>query len=48
MKKIQSREPFNWANYRKYRNYVNGQIKRVKIAHYHNAFHVNEGDIGNT
>ena len=24
--------------------YVNGQIKRVKIAYYHNAFSANEGD----
>ena len=24
--------------------YVNGQIKKVKIAYYHNAFSANEGD----
>lgn len=48
MKAIRSKEPSDWANFKKHRNCVNGQIKRVKVTYYHNAFRVNEGDILNT
>ena len=48
MKAIRSIQPSDWTNFKKHRNYVNGQIKRAKVTYYHNAFHVNEGDIRNT
>ena len=48
MKAIRSIEASNWTNFKKHRNYVNGQIKRAKVTYYHNAFRVNEGDIRNT
>ena len=48
IKAIRSKEPSDWANFKKHRNYVNGQIKRAKVTYHHNAIRVNEGDIRNT
>ena len=31
MKAIRSKEPSHWANFKRRRNYVNGQIKKAKV-----------------
>ena len=44
MKAIRSIQPSDWTNFKKHRNYVNGQIKRAKVTYYHNAFFNNNNN----
>lgn len=48
IKAIRSKDANDWKIFKKYRNFVNSQIKITKQIYYDNAFRENEGNIRNT
>ena len=42
-KAIRTKNPQDWANYRKHRNLINNKMKTTKAFYYHNSFIQSEG-----
>ena len=48
IKAIRSKNPIDWATFKKYRNSVNDDIKKAKQLYYNSAFYENEKNIRKT
>ena len=43
-KAITTKNPYDWANYKKLRNKINNKVKTTKASYYHNSFIQSEGN----
>ena len=43
-KAIRTKNPYDWANYKKLRNKINNKVKITKASYYHNSFIQSEGN----
>ena len=48
LKAIRSKNPSDWREFRKHRNFVNSQVRIAKQSYYNNAFQENKGNVRNT
>ena len=48
LKAIRSKNPNDWREFRKHRNFVNSQVRIAKQSYYNNTFQENKGNVRNT
>ena len=48
LKAVHSKNPSDWREFRKHRNFVNSQVRIAKQSYYNNTFKENKGNVRNT
>ena len=48
LKAIRCKNPSDWREFRKHRNFVNSQVRIAKQSYYNNAFQEDKGNVRNT